>query len=95
MKINHKLIRETIKWFTFALFAISVAFKVKAIIEHGGVKPIKDPNESIPDDTVPVEDYDGDGDDDEDYSEYAEEESEVYEKESPAIACESIGIAHG
>jgi len=66
MKINHKLIRETIKWFTFALFAISVAFKVKAIIEHGGVKSIKDPNESISDDTVPVEVYDDDDDDDDD-----------------------------
>ncbi len=84
MKINHKLIRETIKWFTFALFAISVAFKVKAIIEHGGVKPIKDPNESIPDDTVSVEEDDDDDDDDDDD-----------EKESPAIACESIGSAHG
>lgn len=94
MKINHKLIRETIKWFTFVLFAISVAFKIKAIIENGGVKTIKDPNESIPDDSTPVEEDDEDYDDESDYVEYAEEEPEVYEKEAPPLF-ESDGIAHG
>ena len=93
MKINHKLIRDTIKWFTFVIFAVSVAFKLKSIIENGGVKTIKDPNESISDDSSIVEeDYDAE---DEDYDDYAEEEPDVYEKEFPAIECESEKIAHG
>lgn len=61
MQLNHKMIRETIKWVTFIVFAISVAKKLKSIMANGGVKPIKDPNEGISDPDGPqlVEDIYG------------------------------------
>jgi len=77
MKINHKLIREVLKWCTFLLFVISVSIKLKAILKYGGTTPNKDPNEDIhleEDGPMIVE-----SEDDNKYSYNEDEDEEVYE----------------
>ena len=76
MKINHNVIRGILKWGTFAIFAISVGFKLKAILKYGGTTPNKDPNEDIEnvEDSPVPQDYDEMEEDDYEEEDEADDE---------------------
>lgn len=82
MTINHNIIRGILKWGTFALFAISIGIKLKAILKYGGTTPNKDPNEDI----QTVED----GPVHQDYDIDIAEESETLSKD-----CEEVASNYG
>lgn len=46
MKINHKLIRDIIKYIGFGIFIITVIIKLKNLVMHGGTKVVTEIEES-------------------------------------------------
>lgn len=70
MKINHKLIRQTIQIIGVSIFLMSIFFKLKAIILMGGTK-------SISDELEPSDEEVDFGEEDESYDEPAVTQAEA------------------